>query len=91
MLHNPEEFVQLSFRSFLNLRVLGLLAAKVISLRGPFVLFRVGLARSTRDLEVTETDLAETFLGGRTVAKKKKKAAGKKAAPKKKATKKKKK
>ena len=54
-------------------------------------MFRVGLARSTRDLEVTETDLAETFLGGRTVAKKKKKAAAKKAAPKKKATKKKKK
>ena len=46
---------------------------------------------ATRDLEVTETDLAETFLGGRTVAKKKKKAAAKKAAPKKKATKKKKK
>jgi hypothetical protein len=59
--------------------------------REPLILFRVGLARSTRDLEVTETDLAETFLGGRTVAKKKKKAAGKKAAPKKKATKKKKK
>jgi len=38
------------------------------------------------DLEVTETDLAETFLGGRTVAKKKKSA--KKAAPKKKAAKK---
>ena len=54
-------------------------------------LFRVGLARSTCDLEVTETDLAKTFLGGRTVAKKKKKAAAKKAAPKKKATKKKKK
>ena len=34
-------------------------------------LFRVGLARSTCDLEVTETDLAKTFLGGRTVAKKK--------------------
>jgi hypothetical protein len=69
--------------------VLGLLAAKVISLREPFVLFRVGLARSTRDLEVTETDLAETFLGGRTVAKKKKAAA--KKAPKKKAKKAKKK
>ena len=54
-------------------------------------MFRVGLARSNNcDLEVTETDLAETFLGGRTVAKKKK-AAAKKAAPKKKATKKKKK
>lgn len=48
-------------------------------------LFRVGLARSTCDLEVTETDLAKTFLGGRTVAKKKK--AAKKAAPKKKAKK----
>jgi hypothetical protein len=35
--------------------------------------------------EVTETDLAETLLGGRTVAKKKK--AAKKAAPKKKAKK----
>src|SRR5262249_55946566 len=41
------------------------------------------------DLDVTETDLAETFLGGRTVAKKKKAAA--KKAPKKKAKKKKKK
>ena len=53
-------------------------------------MFRVRLARSNiRDLEVTETDLAETFLGGRTVAKKKKAAA--KKAPKKKAKKKKKK
>lgn len=41
------------------------------------------------DLEVTETDLTETFLGGRTVAKKKKAAA--KKAPKKKAKKSKKK
>ena len=49
-------------------------------------LFRVGLARVDCDLEVTETDLAETFFGGRTVAKKKK--AAKKAAPKKKAHKK---
>jgi hypothetical protein len=40
-------------------------------------------------LEVTKTDLAETFLGGRTVAKKKKAAA--KKAPKKKAKKSKKK
>jgi hypothetical protein len=49
--------------------------------------FRVRLARSQCDQEVTETDLAELFLGGRTVAKKKK--AAKKAAPKKKAKKKK--
>jgi hypothetical protein len=46
-------------------------------------------SEQNRDLEVTETDLAETFLGGRTVAKKKKAAA--KKAPKKKAKKKKKK
>jgi hypothetical protein len=48
---------------------------------------RVRLARSLCDQEVTGTDLAELFLGGRTVAKKKK--AAKKAAPKKKAKKKK--
>jgi hypothetical protein len=55
--------------------------------------FVQGKTRSeeTCDLEVTETDLAKTFLGGRAVAKKKKKAAAKKAAPKRKATKKKKK
>ncbi len=40
------------------------------------------------DLEVTETDLAETFFGGRTVAKKKKAAVKKAAHPKKKAHKK---
>lgn len=93
MLHNSEILVQITFRSFLNLRVLGFLAAQATRLgsREPSVfLFRVGLARSTCDLEVTETDLAETFLGGRTVAKKKKKAAAKKAAPKRKAKRKKK-
>jgi hypothetical protein len=50
--------------------------------------FRVRLARSLCDQEVTGTDLAELFLGARTVVKKKK-AAAKKAAPKKKAKKKK--
>lgn len=53
-------------------------------------LFRVGLARKSKvTMEVTGTDLAENFLGGRTVAKKKKAAA--KKAPKKKAKKSKKK
>ena len=45
-----------------------------------------GTRSKSSDQEVTGTDLAETFLGGRTVAKKKK-AATKKAAPKKKAKK----
>ena len=49
-------------------------------------LFR-GETGSNGDREVAETDLAQTFLGGWTVAKKKK-AAAKKAAPKKKAAKK---
>jgi hypothetical protein len=40
------------------------------------------------DLEVTETDLADTFIGGRIVAKKKKAAVKKAAHPKKKAHKK---
>jgi hypothetical protein len=44
-----------------------------------------GTGSNHSDLEVTETDLAKTYLGGRTVAKKKK---AKKAAPKKKAAKK---
>jgi hypothetical protein len=50
--------------------------------------FVQGETGSNGDRQVTETDLAKTFLGGRTVAKKKKKAAAKKAAPKKKAAKK---
>ena len=45
-------------------------------------------SKSKVTMEVTGTDLAENFLGGRTVAKKKKAATKKAAAPKKKAAKK---